>query len=738
MADKIIIEADLELSSKSKQDLINETEQVGKRSGEEFSDGFQKGISTLNVAIGATIANFAVRAIDAIADAAKQGVQDLRDFSKGVAEINSILPANEKLTRASTEALVAFSSQFATGPTEQARGFYNIVSAGVKGTANQLRTLKVANTAAVAGLVDIDRSAKVLVSSVNAYSQAGLTAKEASDSLFIAVREGQTTFSELADFLGNVTGVAASAGLEFNELTGSIAAFTKQGLSTDIAVTGLRQVLVSVIKPTKEAADEAKRLGIDFSTAGLQAKGFANFIKEIADRTGGSSESISKLFGNVRALTPILTTVNGNFQEFVRILEQTKNSAGATAEAFNIIAQSFDFQLKQRGQELRNFFLQIGLSAERTFGTALLGAIPKIETLKATFITLGRVINAAVIFPLEKLFNLGKIVFNGLVLQIQLVVAAIGQIGKGLAAVANFLGVDNELTKGLQTFAESSLEVAKDFATDFSNSIKEGLSGTVFDTTGKFLDDFENNLVQANAIAQENPVVIPGITPTEGETGEDGQTPIAKKTQELNALTVAFQGLGEGFTGAATTSGDALDALAKKAVQAGKQMRSGLANGIAQGFAAFGAALAKGEDALDALVKSFLSSIGQMAIQQGAWYILQGIGMQFIPGMQGNASALIAAGVALSTLGGALTAFGGGAQGTAAAGVPESGGPIGGSQLDTSLTDQTEEFEERPPEVSLTIQGNVLDSQESGLQIVKILNDAFETQGAVLRGVRTV
>lgn len=737
MADKIIIEADLEISNKSKQEAISDSERLGRRSGEEFSGGFQKGLSALNVAVGATIANFAIRAIDGIANAARQGVQDLRDFSKGVAEINSILPANEKLTRASTEALISFSSQFATGPTEQARGFYNIVSAGVKGTANQLQTLKVANTAAVAGLVDIDRSAKVLVSSVNAYSQSGLTAKEASDSLFIAVREGQTTFSELADFLGNVTGVAASAGLQFNELTGSIAAFTKQGLSTDIAVTGLRQVLVSVIKPTKEAADEAKRLGIDFSTAGLKAKGFADFVKEIADRTGGSSESISKLFGNVRALTPILTTVNGNFAEFKRILEETKNSAGATAEAFNIIAQSFDFQLKQRGQELRNFFLQIGLSAERTFGTAILGALPKIDTLKSSFIALGRAINVAVIFPLEKLFNIGKIVFNGMTLQIQIVVAAIAQIGKGLAAIANFLGVDNELTRGLQAFAESSLEVAQEFAANFSNSIKEGLSGTVFDTTGKFLDDFENNLVQANEIAAANPINIPGITPTEGE-GEGGESGIAQKTTEINALTTAFQGLGEGFTTTAESSDQALDKLAKKAVQAGKQMRAGLANGISQGFAAFGAAIAKGENALDAFVKSFLSSLGQMAIQQGAFFILEGLGLQFVPGLQAQGAALIGIGAAMSALGGVLTAIGGGQQGTAAAGVPTSGGGVGAVGADPFSTSQDEDREDRPPEVSLTIQGNVLDSQESGLQIVKILNDAFETQGAVLRGVRTV
>lgn len=733
MTDRIEVEVSPTVDKSAVSKIEKDLESAGSRGGEKFEKGFSEKLSAINVAIGASIATFAVRALDALGRAAGESVQNLRDFSRGVAEVNSILPANEKLTRESTQSLIAFSSQFATGSAEQAKAFYNIISSGVKGTANQIEILRVSNAAAVAGLVDIDKAAKVIVSSMNAYSRAGLTATEASDSLFVAVREGQLNFNEMAEFIGNVTGVAAAAGLTFNELTGAIAAFTNQGLATDIAVVGLRQVLVSVIKPTKEAADEANRLGLEFSTTALKSKGLAGFIKDVSDKTNDNSESLARLFGNVRALTPIITTINGNFEAFNKILDETKNSAGATAEAFKIISENFDFQLKRRAQEFKTFFLQIGISIRDTFGNSALSALPSIQTLQEAFIALGRVLNVAVLLPLEILFNLGKIIFNGFALQVQIVVVAFAKLGEAIARVANFFGLDNALTKGIKVFAETSVQVLNEMSAKLTESINSAFDTTIFGKTGEFLTNFENNLVLAQELADRNRLNIPGVT---GPEVEGGDSPVVKQTQEINALSAAFGGLGEGFTSAAKTSGEAIEGLAKRAVEAGKQMRAGLAGGISQGFAAFGAAIVKGENALDAFVRSFLSSLGQMAIQQGAFFILEGLGLQFVPGLQAQGAALIGVGAAMSALGGALTAIGGGGQGVGAVGINTNGGGVG--SFNNDFTEQAEERENRPPEVSLTIQGNVFDSKESGLQIVKILNEAFESQGAVLRGFKTV
>jgi TP901 family phage tail tape measure protein len=254
MSDKLLIEVVLTKADTKK--AFDEVDKKAAVAGAKTGRSFGKSFSTsVKASAAGAVKSFAALTVAAVGlNKALQLIgasfDNLRGFSRGVAEVNSILPKNQKLTEASTKSLIKFSSAFGTNQQSQARGFYNIVSAGVKGTAKQLETLAIANRAAVAGLVDIDSSAKVLVSSVNAYASSGLTAKEASDALFVSVREGQTTFGELSNFLGNVTSVAASAGLKFDELAGFLAFTTKNGLATDVAVTGLRQILTSIIKPS--------------------------------------------------------------------------------------------------------------------------------------------------------------------------------------------------------------------------------------------------------------------------------------------------------------------------------------------------------------------------------------------------------------------------------------------------------------------------------------------------------
>ncbi len=276
------------------------------------------------------------------------------EFSKAVAEINSILPKNQQLTQKTREEFIKFSNSFAGTPQAQAKAFYAIVSAGVKGTAKQLSILATANKAAVAGLVDIDTASKVLVSSVNAYSKSGLTATQASDILFTTVREGQTTFSELSSTIGRVAPIASAAGLKFSELGGALAFITKSGVSTDEAVTGLRAVLTGLIKPSEQAKKYAKDIGLEFNTTALRAKGFAGFMKDVIDKTGGTEVALAKLFPNVRALGPIIQIANGNFEDFKRILGETGDAAGATDAAFQTISKSAAFQFERLTQELKN------------------------------------------------------------------------------------------------------------------------------------------------------------------------------------------------------------------------------------------------------------------------------------------------------------------------------------------------------------------------------------------------
>jgi len=325
----------------------------------KLSDAFSSAgreISNIKASfIGNLGANVVSGAFGLLKSAIGSTIDEARSFSRSIAEVNSILPKTSKLTDEQAKAFIALSSQYGKTPQSQAKAFYEIVSGGVEDTATAFKILKQSNEAAAAGLTEVNVSAKVLTSTFNAFAQQGTSVNQITDSLFQAVKDGQTTFEELSGTLGRVAPIASSVGVGIDEVAGSIAFLTKSGIQTDQAVTGLRATLSSIIKPSQEAKEEANRLGLAFSVNGIKAAGgFAEFLEKVKTATNGSSASIAKLFGDVNAINTVIAIANGNFTDFRKTLDSNKNSIGATALAARELKDSFDFKAGQAEQSIKN------------------------------------------------------------------------------------------------------------------------------------------------------------------------------------------------------------------------------------------------------------------------------------------------------------------------------------------------------------------------------------------------
>lgn len=169
----------------------------------------------------------------------------------------------------------------------------------------------------------------------------------------------------------------------------------------------------------------------------------------------------------------------------------------------------------------------------------------------------------------------------------------------------------------------------------------------------------------------------------------------------------------------------------------GRSMLTSIGQASANAFAAFGQAIAEGDDALTAFGKSLLNSLGQMAIQMGAQFILQGIAYTWA-GIA-NGPPLIAAGAALAAFGGIMAASGGAGPRDVSGGGGTAGAGIGSVADNTNPVNEPVNFEDtvaQTPQtaVNVTINGNVLDRRETGLEIAKILEEQFADQGLVIRG----
>jgi TP901 family phage tail tape measure protein len=762
---------DIVFRKDKKSDLIKKTEKeagkAGTKAGQKFGKGFNKsvktqvsGVNNLFSEMRKNIVNLAggFLVFRGITSSISGAFNSMREFSRSIAEVNSILPKNTKLTQDSIATFTRFAGQFGTSSQGQAKAFYSIVSAGVKGTVKQLNTLKVANQAAVAGLVDINTASRSLVSSVNAYAKSGLTAQEASDSLFVAVREGQTTFGELADFLGNTSAIASSAGVSFNELTGTVSALTKGGIETSKATIALRGVLTSLIKPSDDAKKAAKTLGLEFGVSAVKAKGLVGFLKDVADKTQGSTVALGKLFGNVRGLSGVLKLINGDFADFKRIVEETEKSTGATNEAFKEIKKSTDFKITQLTSEIKAFGDQLLLTAQGPMVTFLTGAK---QILKA--VTFDRREKTVLDEAAEKLRELTP--------EINKVKGQLAKLysfdqGSELAK-ANKPLVDSlekrlgllqknraKLKKIIVAFNSKEVETEKEKQEELKQerirASKEELAARNAAGVNAILKAQELGVLSNEQVKQQHmtkmQILQEGFAAESEIRAENEETLLARR-QEFFERSAQIEAAADAQRTAIedASTNKALGDMALRATgmenffkrvgisgsQTGKILKQGFFSAMDRGFKGIGAAIAKGENAFDAFVGGVKSALGDVASAFGDLMIKKGLAVSLSPVLGGPAvgGPMIAAGAGLKILAGFLGASSGGA----AAGGAGGGGGAFTSSADTLEADIAEpEIQASGPRVALTIEGNNFETQEFRTSLVEFLSESFSEDGTTL------
>lgn len=281
------------------------------------------------------------------------------NFEAAMARVNTIFGMSAGELKKFNQALLGMAGRVGKAPAQLADALYQVGSAGVEAS-KSIAFLEAATKSAIAGVTDSFTAVNILTTLLNAYSISADQAMSVSDILFETVRQGKTTFNELAASIGRVAPIASSAGISLNEVGAAVATLTKGGLSTDEAMTGLRATIISILKPTKSSSELAKKLGIDLSVAALQSKGLGQTLLDVGKATKGSTELIAQLFPNVRALNAVLSLSVAQADEYSRQMKIMQDVTGATDKAFQEIDRTIQQRLKKAYASMSASLIRIG------------------------------------------------------------------------------------------------------------------------------------------------------------------------------------------------------------------------------------------------------------------------------------------------------------------------------------------------------------------------------------------
>ena len=268
---------------------------------------------------------------------------------------------------------------------------YDVASSGFANAADNTKVLEAAAKGATGGLSDIGTVGNAVTSVLNAYGKSADDAASLVDGFIQTQNDGKIILNEYAGFIGRLAPTAKAAGVGINEMNAAIATITAQGVPVEATFTGLNQALVSILKPSQEAEELAKSLGIQFNEAGLRAKGFGGLLEEVKTKTGGSTTQLVKLFGSVDALKAILPLVNDDLVKYNQNVVRQANASGvaekATQELGGTVSSEISKMVNQIGNLVRSLDTVLGpalggivrlinfVIAEATKGIQVLGQL---------------------------------------------------------------------------------------------------------------------------------------------------------------------------------------------------------------------------------------------------------------------------------------------------------------------------------------------------------------------------
>jgi TP901 family phage tail tape measure protein len=465
-------------------------------------DQGQRKFSDFGAKIGKAAAAAAVAGAVAIGAFVVDGVKRFSEFQAGMNEVFTLLPGiSEQAMGKLTDDTRGFVVEMGIAHDKAVPALYQALSAGVPQD-NVFDFMKVAAKAARGGVTELETAVDGITSTVNAYGAEALSAEQASDLMFTAVRLGKTTFGELSASLFQVNPVAAALGVNFGDVTAALAAMTAQGVPTSVATTQLRQAFVEMSKAGGATAKTFEKVAgksfKDFIAGGGNVQQALQLLEKHAQDTG---VGVNDLFGSVEAGAAALALTGGGTKKFSDALTGMQGSAGATDKAY----QTMERGLSRSWERIKIAFQDAALSLGKELEPAIASVADWLATkLPGAIKTTGNFLKdvGEVIKAVSGFYKEHQVLINSAAVALGTIVTIIGvvtavtrtwaavQTAMNVVLAANPIGLVILVVAGLVAgliYAYKKSETFRDIVNGAFDAVKKSIGNAV----GLMIDGFK-------------------------------------------------------------------------------------------------------------------------------------------------------------------------------------------------------------------------------------------------------
>lgn len=299
-------------------------------------------------------AGLAVAGLGALIYGGTQLLEFYAKFAQAMAAVDSITNLTRPQLKEMSKDVRDLAVAYGRDATESAEALNDILSSGVSED-NGIKVLELSIKAAIAGMTETGTAAAGGLAIVNAYGEGIENLGLRYDQMFLAVKDGVTTFPELAQFIGDVLPTAKAAGVGFDEVAAAIARMTIAGIKTPQATTALKGAINALAAPTPDAQKKMAEMGITW-------KGLTATLEDIAQKNLGL-DAMRQLIPDVEARTAVLSLTQ-YIREMRAEVTAMGEAGGSMEAAYAKMSDTPQAELDRFNASWREFKLQLGEAAE--------------------------------------------------------------------------------------------------------------------------------------------------------------------------------------------------------------------------------------------------------------------------------------------------------------------------------------------------------------------------------------
>jgi TP901 family phage tail tape measure protein len=313
-----------------------------------------------------TLRNVALKAFTALVALTGIPIYKFAKFEQAMANVNTLLDTSSKKFRELQDGVIAVSNRVGESAESLSTALYDIVSAGVQ-AGNSISVLDLSARAATAGMTNAQTAVNAGIATVNAFNLEIQDLTNVFDLQFQTVRKGVITYEQLSHAQGELLPSARKLNESLENMYGSLAFVTKNGLSAEMASTSLARAYDGLIQKSNELADAGVKVYDEFG----KFRGIVDIVEDLSERLKGlSDQQMQSILQDIgfeiraaRAIIPMIKNIEG-LRESIGAME---DSAGSMEAAFEKATSTIQFRFNKAKERVTNAIIAIG----RTFKTEI-------------------------------------------------------------------------------------------------------------------------------------------------------------------------------------------------------------------------------------------------------------------------------------------------------------------------------------------------------------------------------